>query len=181
MGINVDAKDIVATIESIPCKPICVFVLIVDGVLLFAPENFITTLGLDQVRETIRPYLGIVFLYAAAILLISVVGRWINRAIRHSKYTGKNAKQKLDMLSVYGKQIVRGLYESESHTALLPITDATVNCLHVLSIVGRSAMSRGGEYFDHFLQPWVVEYLNKHPDYLKQMPAPDMDTFDGDY
>lgn len=181
MGVNVDAKDIATTIKSVPYKPICVFILIVDGVLLFAPENVITTLGLDQVREAIKPYLGIVFLCAAAILLISVVRDCVKRVISNLQYTGSKAKQRLDRLSEYGKQIVRGMYESESHTARLPVTDATVDFLQKLSIIGRPTISSRGEYSDHFLQPWVVEYLNKHPNYLKQMPAPDMDTFDGDY
>lgn len=181
MGVNVDAKDIATTIKSVPYKPICVFILIVDGVLLFAPENVITSLGLDQVREAIKPYLGIVFLCAAAILLISVVSGYMKKAISSSKYKGRNAKHRLDSLSEYGKQLVRGMYESESHTARLSVTDATVDFLQKLSIIGRPTVSSRGEYFDHFLQPWVVEYLNKHPNYLKQMPAPDIDTFDGDY
>ena len=51
MGVNIDAKDNAATVKVIPYKSICVFVLIVDGVLLFAPENVVAALGLNQVRD----------------------------------------------------------------------------------------------------------------------------------
>ena len=181
MGVNVDVKDIATTIKTIPYRTVCVFIVIVDGFLLFAPEHVAVLLGLNQIREEIRPYLGIVFISAAAILLIGIVGSCIKRAISGSRYRGRNAKHRLDKLSDYGKQIVRGLYESESHTAFLPITDATVNCLHVLSIIGRSIMSDRGAYFDHFLQPWVIDYLNKHPDYLEQMPSPNTGMFEREY
>lgn len=183
MGVNVDAKDIATTIKSVPYKSICVFILIVDGVLLFAPENVITTLGLDQVREAIRPYLGIAFLCAAAILLIGVIGGWPKRKINASRYRGKNARRILDRLSKHGKQVVRGMYESERHTAYLSIMDATATYLQRSFIIGQTTVSNKGEYFDRFLQPWVVEYLDKHPDYLKEMPEPDEYTFEfeGEY
>lgn len=181
MAVNVDVKDIATTIKTIPYRTVCVFIIIVDGFLLFAPKHVAILLGLDQISEGIRPYLGIVFISAAAILLISIVGTCIKRTISSSRYRGRNAKQRLDKLSDYGKRIVRGLYESESHTAFLPVTDATVNCLHVLSIIGCSGMSDRGAYFDHFLQPWVIDYLNEHPDYLEQMPAANTEMFEIEY
>ena len=178
MAVNVDVKDIATTIKTIPYRTVWVFIIIVDGFLLFTPKHVAILLGLDQISEGIRPYLGIVFISAAAILLISIVGTCIKHTISSSRYRGRNAKQRLDKLSDYGKRIVRGMYESESHTALLPVTDATVNCLHVLSIIGRSGMSDRGAYFDHFLQPWVIDYLSKHPDYLGQMPAANTEMFE---
>lgn len=93
MGVNIDAKDNAATVKVIPYKSICVFVLIVDGVLLFAPENVVAALGLNQVRETIKPYLGILFLCAAAILLIDVGGGWIRRKVTVSRYRGKTQNE----------------------------------------------------------------------------------------
>lgn len=178
MGVNIDAKDNAATVKVIPYKSICVFVLIVDGVLLFAPENVVAALGLNQVRETIKPYLGILFLCAAAILLIDVGGSWIRRKVTVSRYRGKNAKRILDRLSKRGKQVVRRMYESESHTAYLSITDATATYLQRSSIIGQTTASNNGEYFDRYLQPWVVEYLDKHPDYLREMPEPDEGAFE---
>ena len=29
-----------------------------------------------------------------------------------------------------------------------------------------------------FLQPWVIDYLSKHPDYLGQMPAANTEMFE---
>ena len=94
MGVNVDVKDIATTIKTIPYRTVCVFIVIVDGFLLFAPEHVAVLLGLNQIREGIRPYLGIVFISAAAILLISIVDSCIKREISATRYRRPKEKQR---------------------------------------------------------------------------------------
>lgn len=95
MAVNVDVKDIATTIKTIPYRTVCVFIIIVDGFLLFTPKHVAILLGLDQISEGIRPYLGIVFISAAAILLISIVGTCIKHTISSSRYEGAECQTKI--------------------------------------------------------------------------------------
>lgn len=147
-----------------------IFVLVMTGILLFTPVSLIDRLGLGQLRVKSQPLLGLIFLGAAVILLIDVVDKSIQWVKKRLQYTGKDAKKRLDSLSVIGKGIVCRMYNSESHSLRLPVDSATAELMYGLSIISRPSTSGQGILFDWFLQPWVVAYLDRHPEYLAGFP-----------
>lgn len=169
MAINVDAKDIANTVKTISVNKISCAAALLTGALLFLPDKATDILGLTEFRSNARPYLGFIFLGAIVILVVSLGSRWIKKRRLLAQYSGKGAKKKLDELSNTCKAVVRDMYESPSHSKYLPPTSAVANYLESSYIIGRGSIGTISA-FDYYLEPWVVSYLDKHPQYLEQMP-----------
>ena len=157
--------ECVKAIARIPIKVILVAVTLVSGILLYAPEKILFCLRVQEVRQKNGMILGIALL-ASSVLVFLFLIVWGWRCFRSwTIYSGRDAKRRLDAMGEWNKALVRRLYETPSHAGKLSMLDANVNALLAQNIIGKAIL--GDQIGFHcVLQPWVVRYLDEHPEYL---------------
>lgn len=162
MAINFDIKDSDKLIERIPFKGILAVFTLVSAFLLLCPEKILKKLFLLELRNTIGTCLGIVLVVCAAIWTIVFLIYFIRRIRKKRAFNDKNSKKRFDRISPVARITVLEMYNSPTHSLRLEIQDATTIILENYLFIDRGTISANGFKFDYFLQPWVVEYLNKH-------------------
>ena len=83
----------------------------------------------------------------------------------------KNSNKLLNSLDVYKKTIVYMLYKEDNNTSELPLNDGAVVFLEHWMVIQKAASQYAVEdlinpRFPYFLQPWVVDKLNKDENLL---------------
>jgi len=140
----------------------------VSWLLLLAPTSMVEFLGLKHVCDSHRSVIGLVALSSTTILLIFLLF-CLSRRIRGCLiYSGRDARRRLDSMSAWARGLIRQLYESDSHALKLPLQNANVAAM-VSEGVLKCAQLGDALGFECVLQPWVVAYLKKHPDYLESI------------
>lgn len=116
---------------------------------------------------------GTLFLISTSILVMLIFIS-IAKAIRNSYmlFRFKRVRIKnLNRLNTEQLNTVVQLYYRPDHSANLDITHSTTALLESAKIIGRaSSISVGGSYFSYFLQPWVINYINEHPEFTLNIP-----------
>lgn len=162
MGVNFEIKDSEKLLSKIPYKRILAIVSLITAFLIFSPDKILEKVFLLQIRNNIKVYLGITFILCISIWIVIIASAIYKKVIVNRKYRGKGAKKRFQQLSVKAIEILLQMYHSPSHSKNLPINDAITQQLEISLFVGRGNLSSSGVYFDYFLQPWVVDYLEKH-------------------
>ena len=142
---------------------------LVTGFMLFASSDTLNTFGLNQFVGQYRPYLGIVFLISAVLLLVnwSINGYERSKNKWHQTTRRKAAQKRLHRLTPPEKRILNGFIGHETRSQYLSIESGIVNGLEAEGIIYRaSAIGRLDEWA-YNIQPWAWEELNKNPDLLE--------------
>ena len=158
MGINLDIKNVDSILKKIHFKSALWVSEIVLAVLIFCPENILEKLLLLSFKNHFESYIGPSFLIVSAVLIVIKCKTVIN----NRAFTGRRAKKRFEKLSPIALKTVLKMYHSPSHSIKLQLGDATAVLLETCLFVGRGTISTIGTSFDYFLQPWVVEYLDRH-------------------
>lgn len=144
-------------------------ICVVAGILLFAYENLLDTLALQELVESFRAYIGVVFLVSLALVVVNsavailkFVKPWLVQA-----YWIRQGKKRLQILTPEEKDILRFYIDNQTRSQRLDIKGGTVNALQREKIIVRG--SNLGSYwgFDFIIQPWAWEYLNGNPHLLE--------------
>ncbi|MCM3574711.1 superinfection exclusion B family protein [Mesobacillus subterraneus] len=149
------------------------------GLILFLPNEIINKLYLLSFKEKFGFVLGITFTISVSILLMSVIGFIINSILSSwlSKKKIQQYKQTLYKLNMYEKSIIAALYERPDNTLNLPINKGIIRKLthsHIISPVSSQAIVYGDSEewsMPYFLQPWVIEFIQENPEFLKDNQA----------
>jgi len=144
-------------------------IALVSGFLLFAKPSWLARFGLVEFVAQYRPYIGVIFLLAASLLvshwLISSY-KWLAKRRLWSKEL-KSAKQHLHNLTHEEREILRAYVGRDTRTQYLPIESGVVAGLEWQHIILRS--SHIGSLVDGWaynIQPWAWDYLHEHPELL---------------
>ncbi len=141
---------------------ILIFLLVLDILLLWEPSWMVSKLGLREFLDEYRKYLGPIF------LLLSVgILAWLTKNIIQYVYEKKIAKKRLWNLTPREKEILAFYIINNTRSQELPMSDGTVSELERIGIIYRSSDLGHGGYFDYNIQPWVWDYLHKHPKILE--------------
>lgn len=173
MNVNVDAKDLSSIIKKIPYRAIFIILTLVSGGIIFLPDTVIKKLYLYNFRNTFGFWIGLIFLILFFVSIYLIITPIIKRKIINRTFYGKYAQKKFDLLCDEEKKIIMCMYNESSHTHRLSKSDAIVELLTEKMFVNHTAygVPIGKDlFFDYYLQPWVIEYLNKHPEFLKSFP-----------
>lgn len=162
MGVNFDIKDSEKLFSKIPCKRILAVVSLITAFLIFFPDKILEKVFLLQLRNNLKVYLGITFVICISIWIVIIVSTVFKRIFTKRKFRGKDAKKRFGRLSTTALVIVLEMYVTPSYAKELPYNSATAHVLECLSFVTRGSLSTCGVYYDYALQPWVVDYLDKH-------------------
>lgn len=137
------------------------------AVMLFFPKSWLQKLYLDTVPEHLMSAIGALFIISAVLVLVITatalskrVSLW--RAI-------KIGEKRLESLSIEEKEIIIVMYNQPGHVLSMDESGGLAPIWRSQRIVGRAASISDGVgrfTFKHFLQPWVVKYIEKHLDFF---------------
>ena len=161
-------------VSNIPTRVVLVSVGSISWFLLAAPSSILKFWGLLNFRDNQRAAIGLAALVSTTILIVLLV-IWLWGCVRSRRmYSGKDARCRLDAMGEWNKALIRQLYEVPSHSQKLPLQNANVQALLSENIIIHSPLG-DAIGFDCVLQPWVVQYLDEHKEYLssiKKFDAP---------
>jgi hypothetical protein len=142
--------------------PIC----LVTGFSLFAPVNILEIFGISLLVAQIRPYLGIIFLLSASLLItnlfISLYSWAQNKYQRTSKL--KAWQKKMHSLTDEEKRILQHFINNQTQSQYLPMGSGVVNGLEIKKVIFRASNIGDLDEWAYNIQPWAWEYLNDHPE-----------------
>lgn len=159
-------------IEFIKLCPKYLFVIsVASGILLFANNKFINILGIGNLLNDYRKYLGIVFLISS-IFTINEILCFIIKKInkKYSRFISKKLSiKRLHNLTDEEKKILREYIYNQTRTCNFPVDNGLVTELEQYTIIYRSSNIGNLRYgVAYNIQPWAWTYLNKHNDLLEE-------------
>lgn len=152
--------------ETLASRRVWAFVLLVAVVPLVLPSAVVHWLGVTHLRDQLRPYLVAAAVIALAGLVVAEVtslDSWWDR-----KQRARLQFKYLRSLSPAEKRVLRGYIEGNTKTQYFRMDDGVVGglvkplgYLYVGAEIGY--MEKG---FAFNIQPWLWDYLVKHPEIL---------------
>lgn len=168
----IDIGPILNFIKDVIAKPTLYFVvMLVSAILLFLPERCLKLIKLDTFHARYSSWIGFIFVLSAVIALVNTVS-WIKHKIERrikTKKAIKNLHARLWELFPAEKAIIIEMYLSPDRSIRLPHDNSSVAIL-----LNYKMIQYGSKILDlsqdnpFFLQPWVCNYLDRHPEYLKE-------------
>jgi hypothetical protein len=141
---------------------------LVTGFGLFAPVNILEIFGITSLVAQIRPYLGVVFLLATALLITNLFTSLYVR-VRNKHQATENLKtmqERLHSLTGDEKYILQHFISNQTRTQYLPMDDGVVNGLELEKIIFKASMVGQLDEWAYNIQPWAWKYLNNHHELL---------------
>jgi hypothetical protein len=158
-----DFSKLVEWIKLSPKHLAAIFLF--TGLVVFAPERWLTFVGIVGLPDTLRLVFGIAFLLSGALLLIEGVAfAWgMVKQKRTNAVVLHRARESLHNLSEPEKEILRRYIEGETRTQYLPMHNGVVCGLQAEGILFRaSSISKSHDHFAYNIQLWAWDYLNEH-------------------
>ena len=153
---------------KLPTKTI-MSLCIVFGIMIFSSGAMLSILGLEPFVAEYRAYLGVGFIITLTLTIVNSIAAiwkfvypWIAEA-----YWIRIGKKRLRSLAPREKEILGNYIHNQNRSQNLPIQDGTVNALQKERIIIRGSSVGSMHGFDYIIQPWVWEYLRKHPEVLE--------------
>lgn len=124
-------------LKVIQLKPRFLFGMwILGALILFMPIGIAETLGIGDIRESIRPYLGLGTLAAFSFWLVQLIPHY--RTLRARQRYRANLLRTLDSISPEAWTLLAYCLEMNQQTITLEITDRTANALRAQGILRRA-------------------------------------------
>ena len=145
-------------------------ILIACILLLFFPSS-VLPFDIVSFRASYGIWIFVVLVISAS-LFLSYVGKWIVGFIKkklEKRRTWETYKYILKNLSNDEKIYLQQHYKQKQTAIMFSLTDPVAKKLETFRIIsmaaGTSIAPRG--MVSGFIQPWVFELIDKHPEYLK--------------
>jgi len=160
--------DAIAKILQLAPRYLAV-IAIACGVYLFAPAEWIAKIGLDNLDEKYRPYIGGAFLISTGVTIVGVAS-WIGVfgfAFARAGGIKRKAIKRLHSLTENEKQILRFYIAKQTKSNTLRFDDGVVQGLVSANIIYRSTdFGNMVEGFSYNIQDFAWERLNENPNLL---------------
>lgn len=138
---------------------------ILSAALLFTPQKYLQVVGVHQLAQDYRPVFGLLMLFCAATLVVSIsVALWraTSRGWGKRKFK-RRIHQRLTRLSEDEKQILRFYISQQTRSNTLRIDDGIVQGLVAAGVIYRSAnMGSIVDGFSHNISEVAWEYLHEN-------------------
>lgn len=148
--------------------PIYVAALIASTLLLFLPDSIAHQLGLAELRQLFRPYLGALFV--ASISLLAAYGLSAISDVVKSRLDERRLRRQtletLGMLTSAEKRFLRPFIAEGQNTILAPIGDGVAGGLVAKTVVYRSSNIIQAFAAPYNLQPIARKLLTENPQLL---------------
>jgi len=167
--VKLKLKDFIDFLKLPP--NILTAISLVSGVILFAPNNFVNKLYMDNFRNQFGFAIAIIFLISTSVLIVllfTIILKKIITLINNKKIK----KARIDYLlnaDDYKVKLIKRFMDDETHTLKIQQNDGlTVELLHfgLISMAGNTQPVDFGYdnemYLRYFLQPWVINLINNN-------------------
>lgn len=148
-----------------------IVLLLISSTLLFGSEELIKRLGLLDIRDAAKPWLGTMWLLSISITSInSIIStfKWIKKKIE-SRINLKRLQKRLHNLTHEEKEFLYGYIANNTRTQSAHCNDGMINGLVAETIIYRSStLSHYRTTFPYNIHSWAWEYLQEHPHLLTQ-------------
>ena len=165
-------KTILSSLKEFVTNPsLYLTAVLASACLMFIPTKWLQTIRLDGIATRCAEWIGLIFLVSLGVVVVQF-GIWTVNKIGHIYKTHKTLKiREKSLLTLYPKEkaIIIKMYRSSDRSARLLYTDSSTAVLRSLLIIGGASNIKdlyNGE--DYFLQPWVCQYLDRHPEYIEE-------------
>ena len=174
-----DWKDLLSSLKELVSNPVLYLTaMLVSGCLIFFPVNWLKLIQVDGLATRYSEWIGLIFLVSLVVVVIRL-GSWIGKNILKRNRIMKTLKiREKSLLTLYPKEksIVIKMYLSSDRSACLLFNDCSTAILYRLQIIGSASNIKdlyNGD--DYFLQPWVCQYLDTHPEYMDSVTEENVD------
>lgn len=165
-------------------SPKILFAILIAGVLfLIAPASVLGSMSLNDFW--LRPYIGIVTILAAALLITHGGAHLVDR-VKANRAKKKEQEERvrfqletLRSLTPAEKRALQPFIKESKTSVGFSIADGVAGGLVAKKILYRSANASFGYSFPHNLQPWAREHLRKQSELLEISEA-ELSTLDTD-
>jgi len=153
-------------------SPKILFAILIAGVLfLMAPASVLGSMSLNDFW--LRPYIGIVTILAAALLVTHGAGHLVERIkANRAKKKEQEDRERSELetfrsLTPAEKRALQPYILENHNSALFDIWDGVAGGLVAKKILYIATNVGYWDNFPHNLQPWARECLTKHPELLE--------------
>ena len=166
LGFEITLSEVEKVLQSWFFQLGCLVGIILFAFMAFGPESIVQRLQLDGFRKWLGPWLGILLVFFSVFLLV-VVGRkqWLKYQVSRL-YKGKDADKRIARLSPTARRYLCEMFLRPEHGGHFDFYDPAFMELRDAKAV-RYPSSGFITEFPCYLQPWVVEWLEKHPEMLE--------------
>lgn len=144
-------------------------VAIATGVGLLSPDWFIAKLGLVQLRDQYRAYVGLAFIASSALLFAQALaaGAQMTRRAYRRRRMRESDRELLHTLTPDEKAYLLPFVIGGQNTLYFRAQDGVAGGLVAKKILyNSSSLGSMLSGFAHNLQPWARDYLEKNPHLL---------------
>ncbi|MBP7222740.1 MAG: superinfection exclusion B family protein [Sedimentibacter sp.] len=159
-----DSLSKVLELIKLPIIYISAF-LLSSSCFIFMPDSILINLGVIDIRNKYRSYIGIIFILSLSIILVNIIAYFLKVLRRkYIDYIWRRAAIKtLRNLNNAEKAILLNMMISGTYSKPIDITSGCHNRLeHYIIIYRASNLSTIGTLFTFNMQPWVVDYIRKN-------------------
>lgn len=156
------ARDLLLKIPT----ALLVALAVVAIAVLWMPAEYAMKLGIETLREDLRPYFGIGFLTLVAMVIARIFGA-LGKQIRYWKQRRVN-RQRLETLSPDEKgYLIPFVYDGKA-TISVDVADGVAGSLYQKGVLYRqSNVFYQLDGVPYGIQPWALDYLRSHPHLLE--------------
>ena len=165
-------KTILSSLKDFVANPILYLTaMLVSACLIFLPVKLLDAIKLNGIATRYAEWIGLVFLVSLVTVMIAVGGK-IWKCCK-AKLLLKSMEKSLLDLFPRERSIIIQMYSSTDRSIRLHYhyDNASIAVLLNMNIIQRADnlvhVLDGDSYF---LQPWVCQYLDKHPEYINSTP-----------
>jgi hypothetical protein len=139
-----------------------------SGILLFSNDRFLDTIGLAQIRNQFKTYIGLAFLISLSLLASHLIvtiyqythKKFINFENRH------NRKNLLQNLTSQEKEILLPYILQDVSNQYLPMDDGVVGGLLAKGVIFQGAFIGEIDSWAFNIQPWAYQLLKEQRNLL---------------
>ena len=167
LGFEITFAEVERFFRSWIFQLVCLVGIILFGFMAFGPETLIQRLQLEGFRKWLGPWLGILLVFFS-VFWVAVFVRMLCLKYRLSRlYKGKDADERIARLSPAARGYLCELFLSPEHGRQFNYYDPTFMELRDARAVRYPSAGFVAE-FPCYLQPWVVDWMKKHPEMLEE-------------
>lgn len=170
MNVNISIDKVLDNIFAGFRKitPALLSVDLVAGLILFGPQKLLQSIYISNLPINTLKIVSVIFLIATFILIINIIFYVIEK-IKRKLYI-RHLEKRLKTITFVERKFISLMYYAPAHSILMSYHGQIKGALLSKNIIVRTTNMSGnvGQVtFSYMLQPWVLKYIKRHPDFIQ--------------
>jgi len=140
---------------------------VVAGLIIYGPKNILESVYLSNLPDVVLKIVGITFLISTLLLIINITSYIVVKIKK--KFYMQHLNKELEQCTYVEKKMISIMYYAPSHSLLMSYYGQTKGALLFKNIIIQTtsvSSDIGHMTFSYMLQPWVINYIKRHPEFL---------------